>query len=99
MGGDSGSGRDSGRNKETVQKAPGRQYGQWRGCEDGWENEEGPVEPRDSTGRITTVSHLWGEQEERREGALAVNTMMARPGLRWVWGQCMPHLGQAGLDD
>lgn len=81
MGDDSGSGRDSGRNKGTVQKAPGRQHGQWRGCEDGWENEEGPVGLRGSAG------HLWGEQEERREGALAVNRMMARPGLRWVWGQ------------
>lgn len=69
VGGDSGSGKDSGSNKWTVQKAPGRQYGRRRGCEDGRENEEGTVELRGSAGRITTVSHLWGDQEREARGS------------------------------
>lgn len=38
------------------------------GDEDGWENEEGTVELSGSAGRITSLSHLWGEQEREARG-------------------------------
>lgn len=94
-----GSGKESGRNEWTVRKAPGR-----RGREDGQENREGTVELRDSAGRLTSVSYLWGDQE-RVKGQVSALSREARGGFcseqdrgytRAEVGcgsRCVPHLG------